>query len=564
MASRVYTHEDWRQEGNRTPLSSTVLDDPGLHSASVSRSTRVERHRSHSNNGHNHHHDVPVQHSPRSAFTPTRTPVRVNGSRSSNRSHHSHHRHHRHHHHNHHHHSHHDGDADDFRPSSVRRDPSGTSFLEQSYRSQGDVSMDGYYRRAAQRELDASVLREREARARETQARSEAAQAHTSLIESRVAEELSRENARQLARELARTRDDLNSSRVEEERLRDDMDRSLTSLETRVRHSEDTARRISETVALKSDEIETVRLHLKRALHDIRTRDDELRSKDDHIRRLEHELRLRSDDIADLKLSKQDLHNTVVERDEHISQLSATLHETEQRLTDCADELESTKLALRDANRRLEEVERDASFKHRRHENDVHALQHDLEATREAVTARDKEIAFLRGKIDDLERSLEGQRREIQMRDERLDKRHAEVQSWTSECDRLRLQLEHARQRNIDAANDHEGRLKEQKALEQELYSKISAVEVQRDVAVAAKEDLISQTARLERQIADLEGQIRSLRRALEERDQELVEANMSLPKESRRRVNTTTAATKTTQRRATGQRSSLRSKWRY
>lgn len=150
------------------------------------------------------------------------------------------------------------------------------------------------------------------------------------------------------------------------------------------------------------------------------------------------------------------------------------------RLNDRADELAELKLSLRDVKRRTEEQDRNLDFNQKRHQNEVQALKHECESAHEAVSARDKEISFMRGKLEDLERSLGEQRREMMLRDERLDKRHAEVQSWTSECDRLRLQLEQTRQRNIDTAKDHEARVNELKSSERELLSRISSIEVQR------------------------------------------------------------------------------------
>eukprot|EP01147_Barroeca_monosierra_P000604 gene604-3914_t len=434
---------------------------------------------------------------------------------------------------------------------SLRRSTDASVFHQRSNRE--EASLNQYYLNDAQRRAELSEIREREARIREKQALEDSQNAQTSLIESRVAEELSREQSRRLTNELARAQEDLNSSRLEEEHYRADLNRSLTSLEARVRESEADARRVSESVAIKSDEIETIRRHLKQTLSDLRRRDEELSSKDSEILRLQHMLRIRGDEIADLKLERHNLQSTIGERDDHIITIERALQETEHKLNDRADELAELKLSLRDVKRRTEEQDRNLDFNQKRHQNEVQALKHECESAHEAVSARDKEISFMRGKLEDLERSLGEQRREMMLRDERLDKRHAEVQSWTSECDRLRLQLEQTRQRNIDTAKDHEARVNELKSSERELLSRISSIEVQRassifrepsrlnvpkqafgspimwrrflhDVAIAAKEDLIVQVSRLERQVGDLENQVNSLRRALDEREQLIAE----------------------------------------
>ena len=58
--------------------------------------------------------------------------------------------------------------------------------------------------------------------------------------------------------------------------------------------------------------------------------------------------------------------------------------------------------------------------------------------------------------------------------------RHAEIQKWTNETDRLRRDLENMRSRQNEMATEHEAGLKREKMIIQDLNAKVSSIEVDR------------------------------------------------------------------------------------
>eukprot|EP00045_Choanoeca_perplexa_P008426 m.77901 g.77901 ORF g.77901 m.77901 type:complete len:141 (-) comp14491_c0_seq2:81-503(-) len=81
------------------------------------------------------------------------------------------------------------------------------------------------------------------------------------------------------------------------------------------------------------------------------------------------------------------------------------------------------------------------------------------------------------------------------------------------------------RSRQNEMASEHEAALRREKMIIQDLNAKVSSIEVDKSIAVAARTDLIQEVARLQRQLDDKEQQLRRMTRALEDKDQTLAEA---------------------------------------
>eukprot|EP00049_Salpingoeca_infusionum_P019851 m.363176 g.363176 ORF g.363176 m.363176 type:complete len:529 (-) comp21589_c0_seq1:252-1838(-) len=338
-----------------------------------------------------------------------------------------------------------------------------------------------------------------------------------SLNESRVAAKQAQEQSAHLSQRLVDAEVELARDRRLRNDTEDRLNSSLHELTERVADLEYTSALDKRRVRDQEQAVRGLTDKLSTTYQDLRRRDAELLSKDDYTRQLEIDLRMRQDTAADLKMQRQQLQAAVEERDEHIRSLRQAIQDLEERLRIESEKAREADLAVSAARGQLEDLEQDAQYRARSMKQTQQTLEQDLEVARDAINARDREISFLRKKVEEMEQSIVSLRREIQLRDERLDKRHAEVQSWTSECDRMRMLLEQSRQRQIDAVSDHEARMKDERVAQQELMSKLSNMEVEKSVAIAAKTELIQDVARLERLNDQKDSQIRSLQRQLEE-----------------------------------------------
>lgn len=103
---------------------------------------------------------------------------------------------------------------------------------------------------------------------------------------------------------------------------------------------------------------------------------------------------------------------------------------------------------------------------------------HELESAVSAIQDREADLEYAGKRIQELEVYVSNMRREIQMRDEKLDQRHQEIETWTAECDRLRRQLEEVRQRSLQTSTDHDRRMKEEKLSQQDLQARLASLEV--------------------------------------------------------------------------------------
>jgi chromosome segregation ATPase len=143
-------------------------------------------------------------------------------------------------------------------------------------------------------------------------------------------------------------------------------------------------------------------------------------------------------------------------------------------------DLAAAESAVVKARERTQDVENEARFKLEQARLERDALRHDIEGLQATVKSRDEDVSYAQKRIGELEGYIHQLRRDIQLRDDKLDQRHADIQSWTSECDRLRRDLENARSRQQELIKDHETALKRAHLELDDLRARVSSVEVER------------------------------------------------------------------------------------
>ena len=129
---------------------------------------------------------------------------------------------------------------------------------------------------------------------------------------------------------------------------------------------------------------------------------------------------------------------------------------------------------------RAEQAAKDADYEIASVKQSRAAVQHDLDAAVSNLRDREEDLHYAQKRIEELEGYIANLRREVQTRDDKLDQRAEEVQHWTSECDRLRRQLDDARDRAIQASSEHDRRIKEEKLLQQDMHARLSSAEVEK------------------------------------------------------------------------------------
>lgn len=139
--------------------------------------------------------------------------------------------------------------------------------------------------------------------------------------------------------------------------------------------------------------------------------------------------------------------------------------------------VEDALAGLRD---RAEQYEKDMQYELANVKQSRAAVEHDLAAAVSNLRDREEDLQYAAKRTEELEGYIASLRREVHARDEKLDQRHEEIERWTSECDRLRRQLDEARDRAIQNSSEHDRRIKEEKLLQQDMHARLSSAEVEK------------------------------------------------------------------------------------
>lgn len=150
------------------------------------------------------------------------------------------------------------------------------------------------------------------------------------------------------------------------------------------------------------------------------------------------------------------------------------------RLAQAKADLRHAEDAITSLRERAEQAAKDADYEIASVKQSRAAVQHDLDAAVSNLRDREEDLHYAQKRIEELEGYIANLRREVQTRDDKLDQRAEEVQHWTSECDRLRRQLDDARDRAIQASSEHDRRIKEEKLLQQDMHARLSSAEVEK------------------------------------------------------------------------------------
>eukprot|EP00048_Salpingoeca_helianthica_P024648 m.34045 g.34045 ORF g.34045 m.34045 type:complete len:634 (+) comp9506_c1_seq1:86-1987(+) len=236
------------------------------------------------------------------------------------------------------------------------------------------------------------------------------------------------------------------------------------------------------------------------------------------------EQRSASDRVGEVMGSNLRLHDDLAERDAYIQKLNEGCTLLEERIRVLREERAQCEAATRAAEDRLEEAQRQAEMEKNVLIEKRDALQHELEAMALDLRTRDAELDKLRAKTKEHEDYARRSAGEAQQARDDIGRYITDRDHWAREATQLAKQLEEARQQSLAQAAESDAAIKSVRMEMHELQAKLSAAEVEKQVAIASKVDLIEDVNRLNRRLAERDAQVAKLTRLLEQREQTIAE----------------------------------------